>query len=154
MVRLSELPYLLPLMAWDQRSVPHVVVVLDLCNLADIAAETVELVRRVDARLLVLAGDGPNRALPEPCRRLAADVEHGGPANDSVQRAVDDLLADYRAAERDRRLVRFGAVHGNGLAVTGLRGTTAATGADVLAATGDEPEFGLSGGVGAIPRHA
>lgn len=267
MVRVSAVPYLLPLADWTLREVPHVVVAVDRIgadlrasdaagmvrtedvegrdhpvhkvggggwahrslqqraeetvrrNLADVAAETARLVREVDAELLILAGDPEPRAqlrdaLPEPCRRIAVEIDHNrqaDPSHHTVEREVADLLARRRHAWLTRTLDRFH--EAGGLAVQGLPDTVAALreanvavllidaravgdatvwagtpataiaqnrddlhrigvserlrlradealpaaalagGADIVAATGDDPPLELTGGVGAILRH-
>jgi ribosomal protein L7Ae-like RNA K-turn-binding protein len=141
MVRLSSLPYLLPLADWSRRGVPHVVVTVDhtgaglravdgdgapreehVSGPGEVAEQTVRLVREVGAQLLVLAGDVEARArlraaLPQACQRIAVD-------------ASDDdlgvLLARRRQDEHDQVLERFRTASGHGLAVQGLRDTTGA----------------------------
>jgi hypothetical protein len=181
-VRLSTLPYLLPLATWSEREIPYVVAVVDQTgadllavdergdvrteeveghgypvhkvrgggwahlgvqrhteemvkrNITDVAAEVAGLARRIDARLIILAGDGPTRsqlrqALPETCQRMTAEIEHGRPEDPShhtVDRDVADLLAEQHRVERDAMLERLHGAESHGLAVQGLRDTTAA----------------------------
>lgn len=182
MVRVSPLPYLLPLADWNQRGVPHVVVTVDRTgaelravddegaareedvtgrehpvhkvrggglahrnvqryteetvrrNIDEVAGETARLVREVGARLLVLAGDTESRSrlkaeLPQSCQQIAVEVEHSrpsGPGDDPVSDDLAEQLARCRRAERDGVLRRFRTAAGHGLAVRGLRDTTAA----------------------------
>lgn len=103
-------------------------------NLADVAQEAVRLVRDVDARLLVLAGDAGPRAqlrdeLPESCQRIAVEIEHSRPpgtGEDVIEDELAELLTERRRAERDEVLERFRTATGHGLAVQGLAATTAA----------------------------
>ncbi|OLF17249.1 Rv2629 family ribosome hibernation factor [Actinophytocola xanthii] len=184
MVRVSELPYLLPLADWGHRGVPHVVVSADRTgadllavdrdgtehaedvagqefpvhkvrgggmahhniqsnaeenarrNIVEAAEEATRLVQRIEAELLVLVGDPESRsqlreALPDKLRRTVtvAEIEHNrtsDPDHDTVDQDVANLIAQRRRAERDEVLDRFGEAGGHGLAVQGLRDTTAA----------------------------
>jgi hypothetical protein len=106
----------------------------NLVTIADHVAKTVE---RSGARLVVLAGEKQARtalheALPEPVRRIAAEVEAGsradGSTREELDRQVHELLANRHLAALDDLADRFRAASApeHGLAVSGLEAVTSA----------------------------
>jgi Bacterial archaeo-eukaryotic release factor family 2 len=103
-------------------------------NITDVAAEVAGLAGRVDARVIIVAGDARARAqlrqaLPENHQRLVAEIDHGRPEDPShhtVDRDIGGILAAQHDADRDELLDRFDRGRAHGLAAQGLPGTTAA----------------------------
>ncbi|MCP2163730.1 Rv2629 family ribosome hibernation factor [Goodfellowiella coeruleoviolacea] len=106
-------------------------------NIEEVAEETDRLVRRLDAPLLVLAGEVRARselhdALPTHCRSVAVEVEVGqraaGGDPDALDNTVDELVNRHRHLQQQEVIDRFRTEleRPGGQAVEGLDGVTTA----------------------------
>jgi hypothetical protein len=134
---------------------------------ARVVAELVDAaVRRVNAALVVLAGDVKARhlvreALGEPAAGLLVDVEEGGPRGagadtEPLERAVERLVAEVAATRDAAVLDRFAEARGHGTgAAEGLAATVAALrGAQVdTLLVVDDPSAAAEAWIGPEPVH-
>ncbi|WP_052313843.1 baeRF2 domain-containing protein [Nocardia thailandica] len=152
-VRVSSLPYLLPLVEqYGSAPVPHVVAVVDRAgcdlrtddghgntethrDLTDAAHRVAWEAQEVGAEVIVLAGEVAARAALHrdlPTDDNVVEVEAGGRAAGADRDALDAAVAEVLDAERrkhhDEVLETFATEYGreDGLAVAGLAETTAA----------------------------
>lgn len=152
-VRVSELPYIVPILEYGVTQSDYLLVVADRTGAfitshvdatrlseaveADAAERISELVHDRSLRALFLVGDEDSRsgllaALPDPIRKLVTSlpiaVRRGGYDFEEIQRVIDSTLLSQRRSAMDTAAARFTAEvdRRSGLAVEGLGAVCAA----------------------------